>query len=224
MSLVPRSHLKTSQYSKIFPQDVRFVVFDVETTGLNAKTDEIIELGAIEVENLELGRTFRELAKPICRIQPSATAIHGYTAADLKGQQNSLDLVNNFMTWLGETSEVVLAGHNSSFDIDFLKTAVAVMNRVKGTNWEVPKKSICTMRLIEEAFEGRVTDLDQACKLFGVRRRRRSRHGALEDAQMTAELLKTLISWPHCADSEVMPLKRYKRAEKRGGRVLPWDS
>jgi DNA polymerase III epsilon subunit family exonuclease len=223
MSLVPRSHLSASLYASLFPQDVRIVIFDVETTGLSSKTDEIIELGAVELEGSDFGRTFRELAKPICRIQPAATAVHGYTAAKLKGEQSSLDLVHNFMTWLGG-SELVLAGHNSSFDIDFLRTAVGVLNRVKGTAWEVPTKSLCTMRLIIDAFDGRVLDLDQACRLFGIKRRRRGLHGALEDAQLTGRLLLSLMQWPHYADSEALPLKRYKRADKQGGRVLPWVS
>lgn len=222
MSLVPRSHLRSSQYRQLFPPTLKIIVFDVETTGLNPKTDEIIELAAVELEGTQLGRSFRELAMPIVRIPASATAVHGYTLKDLKGQQNSLELVHNFMTWLG-SSELVLAGHNSRFDIDFLKTAVEVLNRIKGTTWELPKQSLCTMRLIEAAFDGRITDLDQACRLFGVRRRRRTLHGALEDAQMTAQLLQTLVSWPHCADTEELPLKRYKRAEKQGGRVLPWN-
>lgn len=213
MSKGPRSYLTSLEYRALFPKECRIVVFDIETTGLNFRTDEIIELGAVELEGGELGRTFRELAKPGCRIHPTATEVHGYTAEDLLDKQPPIELVANFMNWLGNT-EVVLAGHNSSFDIGFLTKSISELNKTKGTNLKLPSRSLCTMKLINAAFDLKYPSLDLSLKMFQINQRRCMIHSALEDAQLTAQLLLVLMNFSNWVDTECLPKKRMKTTDE----------
>ena len=102
-----------------FVEPDEYVVFDVETTGLDASNDEIIEIGAIRVgRGVESGR-FHVLIRPSGRIPKKVVELTGITDDLLQAQGVDLELaMRDFISFVGD--DVVVA-HNASFDSDFVQ-------------------------------------------------------------------------------------------------------
>jgi len=96
-----------------------FVVFDIETTGLSPHDDEIIEIGAIRVDDINASShtTYQELIKPSCRISSRITSITGITN-DMLENCNSIDHhIKEFKEFIGD---LPIVAHNASFDCGFM--------------------------------------------------------------------------------------------------------
>lgn len=96
-----------------------FVVFDIETTGLSPHNDEIIEIGAIRVDDINASghTTYQELIKPSCRISSRISKITGITN-DMLENCNSIDHhIEEFKEFIGD---LPLVAHNASFDCGFM--------------------------------------------------------------------------------------------------------
>ena len=100
-----------------------FVVFDLETTGLSAATDEIIEFGAIRVaRNAECHLTFQSLVKPNCKVSARITQITGITQGMLNAQGRPIsEVLPLFLEFVGGCP---LVAFNAPFDMGFLRQAV----------------------------------------------------------------------------------------------------
>lgn len=98
-----------------------FVVFDIETTGLNPdKGDAVIELAGQKVVNGEIVGVFNELVNPGVEISPQAFAVHGISDDIIKEQGKPLDQV--IPDFIDFCEECVLVGHNIvKFDLRFIK-------------------------------------------------------------------------------------------------------
>jgi DNA polymerase-3 subunit epsilon len=103
-----------------------FVAFDLETTGLFAETDRIVEVGAVRFDatGRELGR-FERLVHPGRPMSPAAQAIHGISDAVLAGAPGAAAVLPAFVAWLGAPGATVLLAHNASFDAGFLGRELA---------------------------------------------------------------------------------------------------
>jgi DNA polymerase III subunit epsilon len=103
-----------------------FVAFDLETTGLFAETDRIVEVGAVRFEatGRELGR-FERLVHPGRPMSPTAQAIHGISDAELAGAPGAAAVLPAFVAWLGDPGATVLLAHNAPFDAGFLGRELA---------------------------------------------------------------------------------------------------
>jgi DNA polymerase-3 subunit epsilon len=94
-----------------------FAVIDVETTGLSAQTDRVLEIAVVRTD--AHGEVLGELSTLVnARRPPAQTRVHGITAADLEGAPFFEDLLGELAYWLGGA---VLVGHNVTFDIGFLR-------------------------------------------------------------------------------------------------------
>ena len=104
--------------------DVEFVAFDLETTGLHSTFCKIIEFGAVRfrVDGTELDRIER-LVDPGCPVPRDATAVHGITDDMLRGQPSIEKVLPEFVQFLGSPDTILLA-HNTSFDLGFLSVAL----------------------------------------------------------------------------------------------------
>jgi DNA polymerase III epsilon subunit family exonuclease len=98
-----------------------FVAFDLETTGLMAETDRVVEVGAVRFDGSgrELGR-FERLVNPERKMAPAAQAVHGISDADLAGAPTAREVLPEFLAFLGDASATTLLAHNASFDARFL--------------------------------------------------------------------------------------------------------
>ena len=167
-------------------RELRFVVFDTETTGLSpSKGDEIISVGAVVVAQgrVVAEEVFETLVNPGIPVSAASTRIHGLTNDDLEGQPGIDETLVAFARF---TEEAVLVAHNASFDMEFLK-------RKEGdTGIAFRQPVLCTLILSAIVHPNQSSHaLDTLLTRYGIRRA--GRHAALGDARMTAELLLRLL-------------------------------
>lgn len=108
------------------------VVLDLETTGLNPRTDKIIEIGALLVEDGEILDTFSTFVSPGRRLLQQTTEITGITDEMLEHAPAFADIAEKLLAFLGEH---VLLGHSIISDYAFLKKAL-VNEQPKGFAFE----------------------------------------------------------------------------------------
>lgn len=104
----------------------RFIAFDLETTGLSAYSDRIIELSAVVFENFKPVAEFSTLVNPERRISPSASAVNGISDEDVKDAPYIHEAIENFCDFIGADAlngDIPMVAHNADFDIKFLLTA-----------------------------------------------------------------------------------------------------
>lgn len=101
--------------------DETYVVFDLETTGLNPKDgNSIIEIGAVRVKNNEIIDRFDELINPGIALSEEIINITNITDDMLRGKPTEEEVVKKFIDWVGTD---ILVAHNANFDLSFLKMA-----------------------------------------------------------------------------------------------------
>ena len=94
-----------------------FTVIDIETTGLDPKYDEIIELSAVKVRNGEVVDEYSTLVKPSYDASEFITELTGITNAELQHAPELSKVLSEYMTFMGDD---IIVGHNVNFDINFL--------------------------------------------------------------------------------------------------------
>ena len=107
-----------------------FVAFDLETTGLFAETDRIVEIGAVRFDSSgqEVGR-YQQLVNPGRPMSPAAQAVHGLSDADLADQPFAHEVLPEFLAFLGIAGSTRLMAHNARFDTSFLGRELGRMGR-----------------------------------------------------------------------------------------------
>lgn len=162
---------------------MREVVFDTETTGLNAASgDRLVEIGCVELVNrVETGRTFHAYFNPERSMPPEAQAVHGLSDAFLADKPLFHEHVEDLLDFLEESP---LVAHNASFDFAFLNHELSRINRPD----IAPARMIDTLALSRTKFPGAKHSLDALCTRFGIDRSHRVKHGALLDAQLLAQV------------------------------------
>ncbi len=167
---------------------MREIVLDTETTGLDpVQGHRLVELGCVELLNrIPTGATFHAYLNPDRDMPAEAFAVHGLSAEFLKEQKRFIDVVDDFLAFIGDAPLVI---HNASFDHGFL---CAELKRVQRT-------LIARERLIDTLFLARRKhsvgpySLDALCTRYGIDNSRRTKHGALLDAEILAEVYVELI-------------------------------
>lgn len=94
-----------------------YVVFDLETTGLNFNTDEIIEIGAVKIKNGIITETFETLIKPKNPIPLDATKINNITNDMVKNSPSLENVIDDFFYFCKNS---VLVAYNINFDYSFI--------------------------------------------------------------------------------------------------------
>ncbi len=126
-----------SRKSSVEPDS--FVVFDLETTGLSATNNEIIEIGAIRFIDNEPREQFHTYVKPKRNILQKITDITGITNEMVKDAPAVEDVLPYFIDFIKDD---VLVAHNSSFDMSFILHNLFINNYKKLNN-----KTIDTLQL-----------------------------------------------------------------------------
>ena len=101
-----------------FPQD--YTVLDLETTGLNPKTDLIIEFAAVKVRSGKVVDTFQRLCDPGFPIPPQIEMITGITTEMVRNAPNPRSVLPDFLEFVGDD---FIVGHNVLFDVRFISAS-----------------------------------------------------------------------------------------------------
>ena len=162
---------------------MREIVLDTETTGLDPKKgDRVVEIGCIEMENRFLtGQSFHQYINPERAMPPDAFAIHGLSDGFLKDKPRFAEIADAFLDFIGDATLVI---HNASFDIMFLNHELAKLGKPPILNDRV----IDTLMLARRKHPGQANSLDALCQRYNIDNSRRTRHGALLDSEILAEV------------------------------------
>ncbi|EMT46863.1 PolC-type DNA polymerase III [Anoxybacillus flavithermus] len=164
--------------------DDTFVVFDVETTGLSAVYDTIIELAAVKVKNGEIIDRFESFANPHHPLSATTIELTKITDDMLKDAPDVEEVLEKFYHWI---EDCVLVAHNATFDIGFLNAGFKKIHRGKVTN-----PVIDTLELARYLYpELKNHRLNTLCKKFNIELTQH--HRAIYDAEATGYLLIHLL-------------------------------
>jgi DNA polymerase III subunit epsilon len=167
---------------------MREIVFDTETTGLDPyQGHRLIEIGCVELVNrFPTGQTFHRHLNPERDVPAEAFAVHGLSYDFLRSKPVFADIAVDLLAFVGDAP---LVAHNASFDLGFLN---AELERVKQA--AIPRdRLIDTLQLARRKYPGSPNRLDDLCARLGIDNGRRTKHGALLDAELLAEVYVELI-------------------------------
>lgn len=167
---------------------MREIIFDTETTGLDANEDRIIELGGVELFNrFPTGRSLHLLINPAGRaIHPDALAVHGIGMEQLQGKPFFAEIVDEFLAFIDGAK---LVAHNATFDMTFVN---AELQRLGHPEIET-SRVVDTLALAKRKHPMGPNSLDALCRRYGIDNSRRTKHGALLDSELLAEVYIELI-------------------------------
>ncbi len=154
----------------------QYVSFDLETTGKNHRSDEIIEIGAVKILDGELGEEFDALVKPSHPISSEITNLTGITNDDVKDSPPIQEVLPSFMDFIGDS---VLVAHNVDFDYPFLSHALK-----KSLGRTLKNDSYCTLVQARARMPGQSHRLGAVADALGIELK--NWHRASADAKAAA--------------------------------------
>jgi DNA polymerase-3 subunit epsilon len=167
---------------------MREIVLDTETTGLDPlRGDRLVEIGCVEMINhMPTGQTFHVYLNPERDMPQEAFAVHGLSAEFLADKPLFATVVEEFLTFIGDAPLVI---HNASFDIGFINAELDRLSRAA-----IPRdRLVDTLTLARRKHPGVSNRLDDLCSRYAIDNSRRTKHGALLDAELLAEVYIDLI-------------------------------
>lgn len=167
---------------------MREIVLDTETTGVEALGgDRVVEIGCVELVNhCPTGRSFHQYINPERPMSEGAFKVHGLSDAFLAPQPVFAAIADDFAAFIDGARLVI---HNAAFDIGFLNME---FQRVGRPPIE-PSLVVDTLSMARRKHPGASNSLDALCTRYGIDNSRRTRHGALLDAEILAEVYIELI-------------------------------
>jgi DNA polymerase-3 subunit epsilon len=167
---------------------MREIVFDTETTGLDpSQGDRLIEIGCIELVNrIPSGNTFHRYVNPERDIPAEAIAIHGIDYERVKNEKVFAGIADELIAFLGDAP---LVAHNAMFDLGFLNAELERAGRPAVSR----DRLVDTLMLARRKHPGGANRLDDLCVRYAIDNSRRTKHGALLDAELLAEVYLELI-------------------------------
>jgi len=166
----------------------REIVLDTETTGLDPGAGHrIVEIGCVELINhLPTGRTFHQYVNPERDMPEEAYNIHGLSISFLSEHPVFAAFAEDLAAFLDDCPLVI---HNAAFDLGFLNAELARLDRAPLD----AARAVDTMLIARQKFPGAQASLDALCRRFEIDNSARTKHGALLDAELLAEVYLELI-------------------------------
>jgi DNA polymerase III epsilon subunit family exonuclease len=160
----------------------KLVMIDLETTGLEASTDRIIEIGIIKYENGEVVEKYSQLIDPESRIPNQATAINGITNEMVKDCPKIYDVIDDVYNMISDT---IIAGYNIQFDLKFLSAAFTRSN-LKLEN----VVALDVLQIVRETLSSKETPNKKLTTIKEYFNIVNTSHRALSDCEVSFEVLK----------------------------------
>lgn len=156
-----------------------FTAFDTETTGLDPRTNRVVEVGGIRMDARGISSRFNSLINPNCPMPAEVTKINGITDAMLTGKPDAKIVIPDFLRFAGDS---VLIAHNAPFDISFVNEE---LNRLGAPL--IKNRVIDTRIFAREVFPGLPNyKLQDLASRFGIVAK--DAHRAEDDARVCLEL------------------------------------
>jgi DNA polymerase-3 subunit epsilon len=175
---------------------MREIIFDTETTGLDPRDDRVIEFGGIEMVNrFPTGRTFHVYINAQGKtVNPEALAVHGISDADLADKPTFDAVAEDLIAFIDGAT---LIAHNAGFDVGFLNAEFARLGHPPLD----PGLVVDTLALARRKHPMGPNSLDALCRRYGIDNSHRTKHGALLDSELLAEVYIELIGGKQAAFS-----------------------
>lgn len=172
--------------------EATYIVFDVETTGLSAVFDTIIELAAVKIKNGEIIDRFEDFANPHHPLSATTIDLTGITDDMVKDAPDIEVVIKRFKDWVGDD---ILVAHNASFDMGFYNMGLRKIGLEKAAN-----PVIDTLELGRYLYpELKNHRLNTLCKRFDIELTQH--HRAIYDAEATGHLLLKMLK--DCEEKEI---------------------
>jgi len=167
---------------------MREIVFDTETTGLDPRSgDRLVEIGCIEMVNrVPSGAVFHAYFNPERDMPSEAEAVHGLSIGFLADKPLFRSRATELIDFLGDAP---LVAHNAGFDFGFLNAELAIC----GMEAVSRDRMVDTVAIARRKHPGAKLSLDALCSRYGIDRSHRTKHGALLDAELLAQLYVELM-------------------------------
>lgn len=167
---------------------MREIALDTETTGLDPYSGHrIVEIGCVEMVNrICTGRSFQYYLDPGRDMPEEAYRVHGISGEFLKGKPKFTEVAEEFLAFIGDAPLVI---HNAEFDMKFINAELEWSGRpVLGM-----ERTVDTVRIARKKFPGSPANLDALCRRFEIDLSARTKHGALLDAELLADVYLELM-------------------------------
>lgn len=167
---------------------MREIVFDTETTGLDPlQGHRLVEIGCIELLNrIPTGHTFHRYFNPERDMPQEAFAVHGLSIEFLSRHPVFGAVVDEFLDFIGDAP---LIAHNAFFDLGFINAELNLVRRPAIGR----ERIVDTLMLARRKHPNAQNRLDDLCARYRIDNSRRTKHGALLDAELLAEVYIELI-------------------------------
>lgn len=167
---------------------VREISLDTETTGLSPKDGHrVVEIGAVEmIDRVATGNNFHVYINPEREMSREAFAVHGLSSEFLADKPFFADIAGDFLQFIGNSRLVI---HNAAFDMKFINHELRMAGKMELSD----EQSFCTLLEARRRFPGSPANLDALCKRFGIDISARTKHGALLDAELLADMYLELM-------------------------------
>ena len=165
-------------------ENLSYSIVDIETTGLDPVANEIIEIGAIKIENREIKDIFNKLVRPERQVPENITNLTGITQEMVASEFPIKPIISQFVTFIGST---IIVAHNAEFDTSFLKNSMK-----KWLNKDMDNLIVCTVLIARDILPNLENHkLHTVAKYFGLEVT--NRHRAIGDAELTYQIWLHLL-------------------------------
>ncbi len=196
---------------------MREIILDTETTGLDPATgDRLVEIAGVEVLNfIPTGEHFHVYINPERDVPDEAFQVHGLSTEFLKDKPPFKDVAQDFLNFIGDSRLVI---HNAEFDMKFLNSE---LKRI-GFDPLPAERAFDTLIYARRKHPGASNSLDALCARYKIDNSRRTKHGALLDSEILAEVYAelmggrqaTLILAAESATSQMIEVKTRRERTK----------
>jgi DNA polymerase-3 subunit epsilon len=167
---------------------MREIVLDTETTGLDPlRGDRLVEIGCVELVNhMPTGQVYHCYLNPERDMPKEAFAVHGLSSEFLSDKPLFAVVADEFLAFIADAPLII---HNASFDIGFINAELGRMSRAAIAR----ERLVDTLLLARRKHPGVSNRLDDLCSRYAIDNSKRTKHGALLDAELLAEVYIDLI-------------------------------
>jgi DNA polymerase-3 subunit epsilon len=167
---------------------MREIVFDTETTGLDpVQGHRLVEIGCVELLNrFPTGRVFHKYCNPERDMPIEAFNVHGLSIEFLKAHKCFHEVVDEFLDFVADAP---LVAHNGYFDLAFINAELELAKKQAFARDRI----IDTLMLARRKHPGASNKLDDLCARYKIDNSKRTKHGALLDAELLAEVYIELV-------------------------------